>query len=90
MIAMPIVRDTKVNHMPLDTMATVPFTDMIASWSGLRRICQYLERRRQQVGVPLGLFKSPLSARVFPNGFQVALSCGREPILSHVRGGAYA
>ena len=70
--------------------ATVPFTNMITSRSGLRRFCQYLERRRKQVGVPLGLFNAPLCARVFSNAFQVPLGGGEKPVLSHVRGGAYA
>jgi hypothetical protein len=36
------------------------------------------------------LFKTPLSARVLPNAFQVVLRGGGEPVLRHARGGAYA
>jgi hypothetical protein len=39
---------------------------------------------------PPGLVKPPLSTRVFPNAFQVALGGGREPVFSHAHGGACA
>ncbi len=50
----------------------------------------YMECRRQQVSVPLGLFNSPLFARVFPNAFNVALVGGRASVFSHARGEACA
>ncbi len=86
----PVVRDTEVNHMPLDIAAAIPLTNILTSLSGLRRIGRHLKCSREQVGVPLGLLKSPLYARVFPNTFKVALSGGRESVLSHARGEACA
>jgi hypothetical protein len=32
-----VIRNAKVNHMPLDVAATISLTNMITSWSGLRR-----------------------------------------------------
>jgi hypothetical protein len=58
-----VIRDAKVNHVPLNIAASVPLTNMVARWSRLRRLGQHLEHRRQQVGVPFALSKSPLSAR---------------------------
>jgi hypothetical protein len=51
-----VVRDTKLNHVPLDIAAAIPLADMVTGWSGLRRFGQHLECCGQQVGVPLGLF----------------------------------
>ncbi len=78
------------NHMPLDVTASVAVANMVTGRSQFRRFSQHFECRRQQVDVPLGLFKSPLFARVYPNTFQVALGGGGEPVLSHVRGGVCA
>jgi hypothetical protein len=86
----PVFRDSKVNHMPLDITAAVPLTNVVTRRSRVRQFGQSLECRCQQVGLPLGLFNSPLAARVFPNAFQVALGGWGEPVLSHARGVACA
>lgn len=70
--------------MPLNVAAAVPLANMVTGWSRPRRFGQRLEGRRQQVGVPIGLVNSPLSARVLPNVFQVAL-CGGESRYSAMR-----
>jgi hypothetical protein len=57
-----IIRNSKVNHMPLDIAAAISVTNMVTGWRRLRRFGQCLKCRRQQVGVPHGLLKSPLSA----------------------------
>jgi hypothetical protein len=69
-----VIREAKVNHMPLDITAVVPLTNMITGWNRVRRFGQDLERRRQQLDVSLSLFKSSFFARVFLNAFQVALT----------------
>ncbi len=33
-----VVRDTKINHMPLDIAAAIPKTNMVTGWCGHRRI----------------------------------------------------
>jgi hypothetical protein len=71
-----VIRDAKLNHMPLDIAAAVTMTNMFTGWSRLRRLGQHLECCRQQVRVPLGLFKPRLTARIFLNAFQVALGRG--------------
>ena len=52
---------------------------MITGRRRLRRFGQNLECGRQQIRVTLGLIKSPLSAREFPNAFQVALGGRGKP-----------
>jgi hypothetical protein len=69
-----VIREAKVNHMPLDITAVVPLTNMITGWNRVRRFGQDLERRRQQLDVSLSLFKASFFARVFLNAFQVALT----------------
>ena len=74
-----------VEAWAISTAGCVSMDDMQLLYFG-----QHLESSREQVGVPLGLFKSPLFARVFPNTFQVTLGGGREPVFSHARGVACA
>jgi hypothetical protein len=43
----PVIRDTKVNHVPFDMATAIPLTDMATGWSGSRRFGQHLESRGQ-------------------------------------------
>ena len=70
--------------MPLDVTASVAVANMVTGRSQFRRFSQHFECRRQQVDVPLGLFKSPLFARVYPNTFQVALGLFKSPLFARV------
>jgi hypothetical protein len=85
-----VIGSAKVNHMPLNTTAAVTLANMVPGWNRLWRFSQCLKCRDEQVGLTLCLFHTPLFVRVSPNAFQVALRDGRESILSHASGGAFA
>lgn len=78
-------RDAEVNHVSLDTAATIARPDVVTSRRRFGRLRELGEGCFKDVDVPISLLETPLSASVSPDTFQIALGRRRKTIFSHGR-----
>lgn len=78
-----VSRDAKVNHVSVNTPATIARPDVVAGRYSLGGLRQLGKGRYQGVDVAIGLFYTPLLAGVSPDAFKVALGGGDKAVFSH-------
>jgi hypothetical protein len=78
-----VVRDAKVDQMPLNALATIAWPNVITSRRRLGRLRQLIKCNGEGIDVTVSLVQTPVLDGVRPDSLKIALRSGCEAIFSH-------